>query len=33
MRVQELTPLIDNLSPQELDELEAHLKEVRAFVA
>ena len=30
MSVQELTPLIEKLSPKELDELEAHLKEVRA---
>ena len=30
MSVQELAPLIDQMSPQELDELEAHLKEVRA---
>jgi len=30
MSVQELTPLLDRLSPEELDELEAHLKELRA---
>jgi len=30
MSVQELTPLIDKLSPAELDELEVHLQELRA---
>jgi len=30
MSVQELTPLIDQLSSAELDELEAHLQELRA---
>lgn len=30
MSVQEITPLIDQLSPSELDELEAHLQELRA---
>jgi len=30
MSVQEITPLIDRLSPAELDELEAHLQELRA---